>query len=196
MEVINIDYGKLNKIYLMETFISQFLFSLSFQYIYIKTVSDINPKIFPIVSILSCLFSIIFANINLKSDLLFKNYTKFCFCEIAFYMATAIYCIINKNYVLFQILNLFSCCIINQAIGVCGSKIKEKIYNTSKARNEYDNKNRIYSDAAIIMSATIAFFIIDFINLQTLVLIGTLGVVFEDICLLYIYKKLKNGSDL
>lgn len=111
-------------------------------------------------------------------------------------MSTAIYCIINKNYVLFQILNLFSCCIINQAIGVCGSKIKEKIYNTSKARNEYDNKNRIYSDAAIIMSATIAFFIIDFINLQTLVLIGTLGVVFEDICLLYIYKKLKNGSDL
>ena len=180
----------------METFISQFLFALSFQYIYIKTVADINPKIFPIVSILSCLFSIIFANINLKSDLLFKNYTKFCFCEIAFYMATAIYCIINKNYVLFQILNLFSCCIINQAIGVCGSKIKEKIYNTSKARNEYDNKNRIYSDAAIIMSATIAFFIIDFINLQTLVLIGTLGVVFEDICLLYIYKKLKNGSDL
>jgi len=49
----------------METFISQFLFALSFQYIYIKTVADINPKIFPIVSILSCLFSIIFANINL-----------------------------------------------------------------------------------------------------------------------------------
>lgn len=194
--MIDIDYGKLNKIYLIETFISQFLFSLSFQYIYIKTVSDINPKIFPIVSILSCLFSIIFANINLKSDLLFKNYTKFCFCEIAFYMSTAIYCIINKNYVLFQILNLFSCCIINQAIGVCGSKIKEKIYNTSKARNEYDNKNRIYSDAAIIISAIIAFFIIDFINLQTLVLIGTLGVVFEDIILLYIYKKLRKGSEL
>jgi len=50
----------------METFISQFLFALSFQYIYIKTVADINPKIFPIVSILSCLFSIIFANINLN----------------------------------------------------------------------------------------------------------------------------------
>ena len=180
----------------METFISQFLFALSFQYIYIKTVADINPKIFPIVSILSCLFSIIFANINLKSDLLFKNYTKFCFCEIAFYMATAIYCIVNKNYVLFQILNLFSCCIINQAIGVCGSKIKEKIYSTPKSRNEYDNKNRIYSDAAIIVSAIIAFFIIDFINLQTLVLIGTTGVVFEDICLLYIYKKLRKGSDL
>ena len=46
------------------------------------------------------------------------------------------------------------------------------------------------------MSAIIAFFIIDFINLQTLVLIGTLGVVFEDVCLIYIYKKLKNGSEL
>lgn len=180
----------------MNTFVSQFLFSLSFQYIYIKTVANINPKIFPIVSILSCLFSIIFANINLKSELLFKNYTKFCICEIAFYMIAATYSIINKNYVLFQILNLFCCCIINQAIGVCGSKIKEKIYNTPKSRNEYDNKNRIYSDTAIIISAIIAFFIIDFINLQTLVLIGTTGVVFEDICLIYIYKKLKSGSDL
>lgn len=180
----------------MNTFVSQFLFSLSFQYIYIKTVANINPKIFPIVSILSCLFSIIFANINLKSDLLFKNYAKFCFCEIAFYMCAAIYCIVSKNYVLFQILNLFCCCIINQAIGVCGSKIREKIYSTPKLRNEYDNKNRIYSDTAIIISAIIAFFIIDFINLQTLILIGTTGVVFEDICLIYIYKKLKSGSDL
>lgn len=175
----------------MNTFVSQFLFSLSFQYIYIKTVANINPKIFPIVSILSCLFSIVFANINLKSKLLFKNYTKFCVCEIAFYMIAAIYSIINKNYVLFQILNLFCCCIINQAIRVCGSKIKEKIYNTPKSRNEYDNKNRIYSDVATIMSATIAFFIIDFIDLKSLVLIGTFGVVFEDICLVYIYKKIK-----
>ena len=46
------------------------------------------------------------------------------------------------------------------------------------------------------MSAIIAFFIIDFINLQTLVLIGTLGVVFEDIILIYIYKKLRKGSEL
>lgn len=46
------------------------------------------------------------------------------------------------------------------------------------------------------MLAIIAFFLIDFINLQTLVLIGTLGVVFEDMVLLYIYKKLRKGSDL
>lgn len=77
---------KINQIYLAEIFISNVLLALSFQYIYIRTAGEINSKIFPIVSILSCLFSIFFTKVNKKSLVLFNNFEKFAIVESVLYI--------------------------------------------------------------------------------------------------------------
>lgn len=182
---------KINQLYLAEIFISNLLFSLSFQYIYIRTAGEINSRIFPIISVLSCLFSIIFTKVNKKSLVLFDNFIKLATFESLFYGAAALYCIITNKLILFQILSLFCCCVLKQAIGVCMIRFNEKIYQNPKDRSQYDNNVRICYDASILVASAIAFFIIDIVSTEILIAIGAIAVIFDNLCVIYIKLKLK-----
>ena len=182
---------KINQIYLAEIFISNLLFSLSFQYIYIRTVGEINSKIFPIVSVLSCLFSIIFTKVNKKSSILFDNFIKLGIIESLLYGAAAFYCIASGKLILFQILSMFYCCILKQAIGVCMIRFNEKIYQNPKDRCQYDNNVRICCDASVLAASALAFFLIDIISTEVLIIVGTFAVIFDNLCVIYIKLKLK-----
>ncbi len=182
---------KINQIYLAEIFISNVLFALSFQYIYIRTAGEINSKIFPMVSILSCLFSIFFTKVNKKSLVLFNNFEKFAIVESVLYVFAAAFCIFTERLILFQVLSMFYCCILKQATGVAMIRFNEKIYRTPEQRQQYDNNVRICYDGSVVVAAILAFFLIEIISTELLIIIGTFAVVFDNICVIYIKMKLK-----
>lgn len=168
---------------------SNMLYAMSYPSIHVYVMRRIDEKLVSVNQLVCCLFVIVANSIwNKYSDKLYRLFPLLALMESIAYAILNISVILGvTNMTVYYIADMILYCLISNNI-ICGAtKLKSLVYNSSDAREKYDNTIRIASSLATIIGAGAAI-IID-IPIAIAFLIGLIGINVDNVFYYIAYRK-------
>ena len=169
---------------------SGIFYAMSYPYIHLFLMKQVNEKIVSINQIFTCLCVIVINSVwNKYSDKLYKYFGIFMFGESFLYLILKLSIIFNiASPITYYAVDTLLFGLITRNI-ICGAnKLRAEIYE-SKQREKFDNTIQIAGSIATLIGAGIAFVIE--LPIQEALFIGWLAITTDNLLYWIAYKKAK-----
>lgn len=186
---------KLKNLMLSSNFICSIFYSLSYPYIYAKTMEIVSRGYISFEQIAYCLSAIIFCFAwNKYGNKLWKIYPVIIISETVFSFAMFLIFFINENYKVYFINNVLIYSLITKNMACGGTKMRALVNKKSEEREKYDNTNQALGSVATVVASLVSIFFR--FKVETLFIFALIGNIFDNFFYFYIYFKLRKEENL
>lgn len=176
-------------------FWSTLLYYMSFPYINIWIMKQLDNKYVAVQNIIVCVATVLISTLwNKKSNKLYKFYSIFMFSECAVYLVLYSFVIFgNLNGRLYYLIDTILFSLITKNI-ICGTnKLKSIIYKNEK-REKYDNTSSIAAAIASIVGSILSIALN--IPIEIAFAIGWAGISIDNLFYYLAYRKYKESDNI